>query len=953
MNSMGKHKNLYMKKIKCVIDIVISFLSLILLSPVFAGLALAVFIDDPGPIFFSQKRIGKDKSLFRLHKFRSMKISTPHDVPTHQLDDPEQYITRVGKFLRKSSLDELPQLWDILCGRMSFIGPRPALWNQYDLIEERDKYGANDVKPGLTGLAQIKGRDELTIYEKARLDGEYVQCLKAGGIKALLIDLKCFIGTIFSVVTSKGVVEGSERMMSTREIENQDVVDSELDDYGYKKKFNIDTNATKRVLITGVNSYIGDNLKRWAEEYYDNNLTVDMIDMIDGTWREKSFRNYDVVFHVAGIAHVDIRAIDRKGREDYYKINTELAIETAKKAKREGVRQFIFMSSMVIYGETKNYRKQFIIDEHTTPNPSNIYGDSKWQADKRVRYLADSDFHVAVLRAPMIYGKDSKGNYPVLAKIARMIPFFPDIKNIRSMLYIDNLCEFLCKLILSGEGGIYFPQNAEYTKTSFMTEMIAKAAHKKICITYMLNPAVWVLAKIPGSLSRIVNKAFGNMAYRQYLSRYEGLDYRICTLEESVKKIEGIKAKKDIRTIDKEYKGKVLVVASVASMIEQFNIPNIQLLQSIGYDVDVAANFLKGNTCTYTQLENLYKFLDSIKVDLYQIDFSRDITDIRSIVMAIKQLNSVMTGKAKPINKIRYHKNEEKYLFVHCHSPIGGVIGRIAAKKNNVKSIYTAHGFHFYKGAPFKNWLIFFPVEKLLSRITDILITINHEDYKRAKRRFKAGNIIYIPGIGIDVERFNNPSTDVEAKRGELGLGEEDIMLFSVGELSKRKNHEVVIRALGEIKNPRLHYFVAGVGDLQADYRKIVKAMHLDRNIHFLGYRTDISELCKATDIFIFPSVQEGLPVALMEAIACRTPVICSKIRGNMDLIKSRKCLFDPENVDSVVKCIEDNIEGGDRNLIFATMRSETESNYERLLKYDLKIVKSKMYKIYKDIVWY
>lgn len=193
---------MYAKVIKRIIDIVLSFLALILLSWLFLGLIIAIKIDDPGPAFFNQKRVGIHKTFFKLHKFRSMKMSTPHDIPTHQLDNPEQYITKVGKFLRKTSLDELPQIWDIFVGKMSIIGPRPALWNQDDLVAERDKYGANDVKPGLTGWAQINGRDELEIPVKAKLDGEYVEKLSFG------FDLRCFFGSIFSVLKSDGVVEG-------------------------------------------------------------------------------------------------------------------------------------------------------------------------------------------------------------------------------------------------------------------------------------------------------------------------------------------------------------------------------------------------------------------------------------------------------------------------------------------------------------------------------------------------------------------------------------------------------------------------------------------------------------------------------------------------------------------------------------------------------------------------
>lgn len=199
---------MYKHFFKRVIDITLSFMGLVLLSPLFIVLIIAIKVTDPGPAFFIQKRVGKGKSFFPLHKFRSMKMSTPRDTPTHLLENPEQYITSVGKFLRKSSLDELPQIWDILIGNMSIIGPRPALWNQDDLVAERDKYGANDVNPGLTGWAQINGRDELEIPIKAKLDGDYVVRLNAGSWSGFAMDVKCFFGTLVSVAKSDGVVEG-------------------------------------------------------------------------------------------------------------------------------------------------------------------------------------------------------------------------------------------------------------------------------------------------------------------------------------------------------------------------------------------------------------------------------------------------------------------------------------------------------------------------------------------------------------------------------------------------------------------------------------------------------------------------------------------------------------------------------------------------------------------------
>jgi hypothetical protein len=214
---------MYRHFFKRLIDIVLSFIGIVVLALPMLVFAFIIKAEDPGPVFFRQKRIGIHKTQFSLLKFRSMKISTPHDMPTHMLENPEQYILRCGRWMRKMSIDELPQLFNIFTGKMSIIGPRPALWNQDDLIAERDKYGANDVKPGLTGWAQINGRDELEIPVKAKLDGEYVAALNAGHWKGITMDCKCFFGTIKSVLHHDGVVEGGTGELKREEKEKETV----------------------------------------------------------------------------------------------------------------------------------------------------------------------------------------------------------------------------------------------------------------------------------------------------------------------------------------------------------------------------------------------------------------------------------------------------------------------------------------------------------------------------------------------------------------------------------------------------------------------------------------------------------------------------------------------------------------------------------------------------------
>lgn len=527
----------YEKYVKRGMDIVLSFGGLVALSPVLGAISLAIKIDDPGPIFFGQKRVGKNKQYFILHKFRTMKMCTPHDKPTHMLENPDQYITRVGKFLRKHSLDELPQIWDIFLGNMSVIGPRPGLWNQDQLTAERDKYGANDVRPGLTGWAQINGRDAIEIEEKARLDGEYTDNI------SLAMDAKVFMGSLGVFAKDDNVVEGGTGKKDYAPHYTDGKSDEEIIGHiGFGEEVIVDTEAEKRVLITGAGSYIGETFRSYAEKYYPA-LKVDAVDMIDGSWREKDFSSYDIVYHVAGIAHADVGSVDGATKAKYYAVNTNLAVEVCEKAKAEGVREFIFMSSMIVYGDSAPYSKKKVVDAHTVPVAVNFYGDSKLQADVAVRSLADESFKVIVLRPPMIYGKGSKGNYPTLAKLAKKLPVFPNVDNERSMLHIDNLCEFLCQIMLVKEvkenAVVLIPQNAEWTKTSEMVKEIAEVSGKRVRTLKVMAPAVAIGGHVPGKIGGLVNKAFGNSCYAHEVSVYPGIEYQKVRLHESVQRTEG------------------------------------------------------------------------------------------------------------------------------------------------------------------------------------------------------------------------------------------------------------------------------------------------------------------------------------------------------------------------------------------------------------------------------
>jgi glycosyltransferase EpsD len=298
---------------------------------------------------------------------------------------------------------------------------------------------------------------------------------------------------------------------------------------------------------------------------------------------------------------------------------------------------------------------------------------------------------------------------------------------------------------------------------------------------------------------------------------------------------------------------------------------------------------------------------------------------------------------------IKKEVSTNDYKIVHCHSPIGGVVCRLAcrkARKKGTKIIYTAHGFHFFKGANWKNWLLFYPVEKLCSKCTDLLITTNGEDYNRASR-WKTTMVKYVPGIGVCADKFNSCLCDREGLRLSFGFENDDFVLMSTGQISVRKNQEAIINAISKINNPKIKYLLVGTGELEDRLKLLVKELKLEDRVVFAGYRRDIGNLLHAVDAFVFPSLQEGLPVALMEAMAAGLPIVCSNIRGNIDLIDDGKggCLVSPKDVDgfaaAILKIVSDDV-------LRAKMR---ECNLETIKRYDVSVVEQEMREIYSKVL--
>lgn len=376
-------------------------------------------------------------------------------------------------------------------------------------------------------------------------------------------------------------------------------------------------------------------------------------------------------------------------------------------------------------------------------------------------------------------------------------------------------------------------------------------------------------------------------------------------------------------------KKKALIVASVATFLDSFEVSDIGLLQARGYEVHCACNL---GADSNQQSSNPNERLVASGAVLHQVDFARSPLS-RTNLAAWRELSRLMA--------------KEQFSLVHCHTPVAAMLARLAARRQQVPCvIYTAHGFHFFKGAPKKNWLLFYPLEQAMSRLTDVLITINDEDYRRAKARSHAEKIFRIHGVGVDTTRFSACGVDREAKRRELGIGPEETLLLSVGDLDDEKHHITILRAMETLAPKGYRYFLAGDGELLESHRAFVRDHGLESAVRFLGYRRDIPELLRAADCFVFPSLREGLPVALMEAVAAGLPIACSPIRGNVDIVVTPESYFDPHSSEEAVNVIE---------RLVALSPSEREKlvrmNRENLKQYDLAAVQKEMTKIYDSVL--
>ena len=363
---------------------------------------------------------------------------------------------------------------------------------------------------------------------------------------------------------------------------------------------------------------------------------------------------------------------------------------------------------------------------------------------------------------------------------------------------------------------------------------------------------------------------------------------------------------------------RILYVTTIGSTMSFFK-PFIRQLLDQGDCVDILAN------------DTVRKVPDDYRewgCNIYPLSCVRSPLNIRNLI-AILEIKKIVGRNC--------------YDIVHCHTPVAAMCTRLAcigARKRGTKVFYTAHGFHFFKGAPLKNWLLYYPVEKICSYFTDVLITINREDYQLARKKMKASRVEYVPGVGVDVEKFRNIRVDREQKRAELGIPEEATMLLSVGELNQNKNQQVIIRALAQLKNHDIHYAVVGIGDQLDALKNLARELGVAQQVHFLGYRQDVAELYHVADVFCHPSFREGLPVSVIEAMACSLPCVVSQIRGNVDLVDvDGGILFNPFSVENCAQAI--------RSVMQKDLSVMGRYNQEKSKEYNIDNIEIKMKEIY------
>lgn len=668
----------------------------------------------------------------------------------------------------------------------------------------------------------------------------------------------------------------------------------------------------KKILITGANSYIGTSFEKYIYENYRDEYQIDTLDMMDSNWKEYDFNGYDSIFHVAGIAHADVGNVSKETEKLYYQVNCDLAYETALKAKKSKVKQFIYMSSIIVYGESAPYGKTKIITKDTKPEPANFYGDSKLQAEIKLRKLKDDYFSVCVLRPPMIYGPGSKGNYQLLSKLAKKVSIFPNVNNKRSVLHIENLCLYLIKCIEETRDGIYFPQDEERISTSKMVEKLANENNKKIFMTRCLNPFIFIISRMPGKISKLCNKAFGSIYIADDLS--DGLDLSIENLRVKIK---------------------ICAITTISKNLDWFVVDSMKNLYNHGYEISYISKmddeFIKNNS-------------DYAKC--YNINMKRGIS-LREIFVQIYAFYKIFKCN--------------KFDIVQYSTPNAAFYASIASFFSGIPCrVYCQWGLR-YVALQGINRKIFKNVEKITCMFsTDIRevskknmeIAINDKLTKKEKIKVlgQGGT------IGVDLTKYKIEKREIYNFdiREEYGIPNNAFVLGFVGRINKDKGINELIEAFKKISDidNNVYLFLVGMMDdvnpiekNNLDYincsKKIITTGNVDNYL--------IPKFLSCFNLLVHPTYREGFGMILQEALAMKTPIITTDIPGPSEVIEKdiSGFLVKPCDVNELYNAILFLMNNRQLLKLYA------ENGYVRVNKYfDRKVMLENILNDYQDIVW-
>jgi nucleoside-diphosphate-sugar epimerase/glycosyltransferase involved in cell wall biosynthesis len=595
----------------------------------------------------------------------------------------------------------------------------------------------------------------------------------------------------------------------------------------------------KKILITGANSYIGTSFEKYMAQF-GAEYQIDTVDMIGDAWKSKDFSEYDTVFHVAGIAHSDNGKISKEKEKLYYAVNTDLTIETAKKAKAEGVKQFIFMSSAIVYGNSAPIGKGKRITKDTPVRPANCYGDSKVQAENGLRPLNDENFKVVILRPPMIYGKGSKGNYPLMSKMAQKLPIFPYVKNRRSMLYIENLCEFIRLMIVNSEQGTFWPQNKEYSNTSEMVKMIGAAHGKNV---HLIHGFEWAL-KILGLFTGLVDKAFGNLYYDKSLSRYKQ-NYRIADLKKSIRLTENKSNSKN---------KKVLFLVNHDVVIYNFRLEIVERLISDGYEVHISS------------------------------PYGERIDDLTALGAKFHEINMDRHGM-NPINELKLLKEYKKLLNEIKPDVILGftikpnIYGAIAAKKNSIPFVANITGLGTaVENGGWKQKIFVLLYKYAFTKVQTVFFQNTENRQFFIDNKIAIGKHKLLPGSGVNLDRF--PVREYpDDKNGAVKFA-------FISRIMKEKGIDYYLAAAKEIKKkyPSAEFHICGF--CEAEYEGKLSEYNDNGTVIYHGMIRDVAEFLNDIHCVVHPTYYpEGISNVLLEASASGRPIITTDRAGCREVV--------------------------------------------------------------------